>query len=273
MLLSITVMGQKRMIVNGYKYTVTSTYQVEAQRYFDSVALNSPLSTTEKSAWNQFVISAKANGYYSKLLAVYPILGSSATQHAWNAITPSDFKLTYSGTVTHTSQYMVGDGTTGFANTQFQMSTQIPSGLGGIGVWIKNNTGAGATVAIGAKSAGPSYTQIFPYLGGTFYGQVNTLNSITENTGVITSAGFSFASKLSSSNSFIQRDASQFSFINSTLSVTTGNIYIGAENDNGVGNFYSTAQVSVALITNSLSLTEASNLYTNLSTFITAVAK
>lgn len=93
-------------------------YETEAQALFNVVTT---LTNTQKVAWNNFVKREKAAERWAKATAIYPLLGGTATNHKWNAKNVSDtngaYRLTFGGTVNHSSAGMQSDGTTGYADT------------------------------------------------------------------------------------------------------------------------------------------------------------
>lgn len=60
-------------------------------------------------------------GLWGKMVAVYPFVGGTAATHKYNLKDPRDkndaFRLTFSGTIAHSSLGVLPDGTTGYANT------------------------------------------------------------------------------------------------------------------------------------------------------------
>jgi hypothetical protein len=81
---------------------------------------------TQMSATNTLVNTLKTAGIWSKMKAVYPMVGGTATAHKLNLVTPVDstsaYALTFNGGWTHTSTGALPNGTTGWANTNFVAS-------------------------------------------------------------------------------------------------------------------------------------------------------
>jgi hypothetical protein len=97
-------------------------FDTDAEAFFTRVAsAGGTLSTTEKNAWNAFVISAKAHGYYSKFSAAYPFIGASATSCSINAIS-SSYTITWFNSPTFSSTGVDFNGTNQYGNTGFDMS-------------------------------------------------------------------------------------------------------------------------------------------------------
>lgn len=114
------------MIINPYIYS--EGYDVNASAFFTAAGIT---NTTQKTAYNNFVLSLKSNSLYTKFQAIYPMLGGSATSHKYNSINPLDtdgaFRLVFSGGWTHSSTGALPNGTTGTADTKYKPSVSMAS--------------------------------------------------------------------------------------------------------------------------------------------------
>ena len=76
---------------------------------------------TQKSAINTLVTDLKSYSLWSKMDAIYPMVGGTATTHKYNLKNPLDtdgaFRLTFSGGWTHSSTGALGNGTNTWAET------------------------------------------------------------------------------------------------------------------------------------------------------------
>ena len=90
------------------------SYDADAQTFFTAASIT---DTTQKSAVNQLVLDLKSANIWTKMKAIYPIVGGSASSHAVNLKTPGTYNLTYATGMTHSSTGMTGNGTSGYANT------------------------------------------------------------------------------------------------------------------------------------------------------------
>jgi hypothetical protein len=63
------------------------------------------------------------------MIAVYPFVGGTATTHKYNLVDPQDtdaaFRLTFVGGITHNSNGITSNGSTGYANTHINASTDL----------------------------------------------------------------------------------------------------------------------------------------------------
>ena len=102
-----------------------SAYDADAQAFFDRVSTaGGSLSITEKSAVNQLVLDLKSYSIWTKMKAIYPMVGASAAACAQNLVS-SSFTGTFNGGVTYASTGITGNGTSGFMNTTLSPNGNI----------------------------------------------------------------------------------------------------------------------------------------------------
>ena len=112
--------------------TASVSYDADAQLFFNAEsAAGVSLTLTQKSAINEWVIDAKAAGIWTKMKAIYPIVGGTATSHKFNLKNSLDtnaaFRLVFSGGWTHSATGMLPNGTNAFSNTFFAPSIHSTS--------------------------------------------------------------------------------------------------------------------------------------------------
>lgn len=97
-------------------------YDPDAQLFFNAeTAAGVTLTITQKNAVNQLVLDLKAASIWTKMKAIYPVVGGTATAHKFNLKNPLDtnaaFRLIFSGGWTHSATGMLPNGINGYANT------------------------------------------------------------------------------------------------------------------------------------------------------------
>ena len=85
--------------------TTTTAYDPDAQAFFTAADIT---DETQRSAVNTFVVSSKANGYWSKLRVVFPFVGGDATRHAFDLISATS-KMSWSGSLIHNADGVEAD--------------------------------------------------------------------------------------------------------------------------------------------------------------------
>ena len=109
------------MIINPYVFG--AAYDPDAQAFFTASGLT---GATNLSAINQLVIDLKGFGIWTKMKAIYPFIGGTASLHKWNLKNPLDtdaaFRLVFNGGWTHSSTGALPNGTNAYANTFYNLS-------------------------------------------------------------------------------------------------------------------------------------------------------
>ena len=99
---------------NGFVYAdpfFQSDVDPDATAFLTAAGITDP---TISSAIDTLVVDLKGYGIWSKMLAIYPFVGGTATTHKWNLKDPRDlnaaYRLSFFGTITHSSTGVKGDG-------------------------------------------------------------------------------------------------------------------------------------------------------------------
>lgn len=98
----------------------------DAEAFLLATAITDATITT---AINNLVVGMKADGVWSKMHAIYPFVGGTATTHKFNLKNPVDsdaaFRLVFNGGWSHNSDGVLPNGINGYANTFFIPSVQF----------------------------------------------------------------------------------------------------------------------------------------------------
>ena len=97
------------------------TYDTDAQAYFTRAGIT---DTTEKNAWNTFVLAAKAANIYSKFIALYPVSPTSIGASYNNAIS-SSYTLVSAASPSFSTNGWTSDGVTQFIRTGIIPNTHL----------------------------------------------------------------------------------------------------------------------------------------------------
>jgi hypothetical protein len=107
---------------------VVYIYDSDAQLYITNAGIT---NENEKLASNYLFIELKSASIYSKVKALYPYLGGTASSCKYNAVNPLDtngaFRQTYAGGVTFDYFGIKGNGVNGYADTFFVPSSNFAS--------------------------------------------------------------------------------------------------------------------------------------------------
>ena len=120
-------------------------YDSDAQAFITATGI----SGTNATAINQLVIDLKNASIWTKMKAVYPIIGGTATSHKYNLINPADtnaaYRLVFSGGLTHSSSGVLGGGVNGLADTFLDPTTALTQTNCHISANIYTNTFTGSS--------------------------------------------------------------------------------------------------------------------------------
>jgi len=105
-----------------------SSVDPDAQAFITAAGITNP---TQQTAINKLVVSLKANGIWTKMSAIYPFVGGTATTHKFNLKNPLDtnaaFRLVFNGGGTHSVNGYQTNGTNAFAETYYNPSINLTS--------------------------------------------------------------------------------------------------------------------------------------------------
>lgn len=248
----------------------------DAQAFFTASGLT---GTTNQSAINKLVVDMKGYGIWTKMKAIYPIVGGTAALHKWNLKDPQDtnaaYRLTFNGGWTHSATGALPNGTNAFADTFLTPSTSLlissthisyysrtQSNLFEIDMGSSTTTFANSNKAlIGIRKTGTTEFNIHAqniyityvdadsrafYIGNRTAS--NVINGWRNNVKVATGT-------------------------TSTTGLSTRTFYIGALGSQAAGQYYSTKEVAFSSIGDGLTDTEAANLYTAVQAYQTTLGR
>lgn len=225
--------------------------------------------TTHQLAVGTLVNTLKTAGIWSKMKAVYPFVGGTATAHRYNLVNPSLYNLTFNGGWTHTSTGVLPNGTTGYANTNLIPSSVITNISSQHLSYYSRTNNSNFHCLIGSQG---STMRSAVFSGSTFYSNINDYTNT--GTSVSNTLGLMVASRTVSSQIKL--------FKNGLLSVT-GNVNVtqipayqitlGALNDTNVIRYYSLSECSFSSIGDGLTDAEELTFYNAVQAFQTTLGR
>ena len=246
--------------------TTTTSFDTDAQAFITATALT---DTTQKNAINDLVLDLKSAGIWTKMRALYPMVGGTATTHKFNLKDPRDldaaYRLVFSGGWTHTSTGALPNGTTGYADTNLIPST---SGIGlnstHMSYYSRTNYD-GAGIDFGAISNPGNNGSIYANLkiSNAVYFRVNT-NNVTQtesSVSVSDSRKFYMVNRISSTveTTFINGTANNVT--KSSNVQPTVKFYLGSANLNNVASYFGQRQCAFSSIGDGLTDLESTLFY------------
>ena len=257
------------MIINPY---IFGGFDPDAQAFITAAGLT---DNTQKTAINQLVLSLKANNIWSKMKAIYPFVGGTASTHKWNLKDPRDldaaFRLVFNGGWTHSSTGALPNGTNAYADTKLNDNNNLSLNNAHISVYSRTNID-GLYCDIGAR-AGNNEINIYSKYSNVFYPRIHNTNSGTSNT--ISSLGYFISNRVISTEVRGYRNNNLSVITNNSSSKCSLNFVISgvrADADSVIQN-YSPRQIAFSTIGDGLTDTDATNLYNTVQTFQTSLSR
>jgi hypothetical protein len=210
------------MIINPYIYGVATSYDPDAQLFFNAqTAAGVTLTTTQMNAVNQWVVDAKAANIWTKFKAIYPVVGGTATSHKFNLKNPLDtdaaFRLLFTGGFTHSSTGVLPNGVNAYASTFLIPTTSLSANSSHVSIYNRT-VGSGTINDWGTSGGGLAFGAAIS-LGGTAY--LDCYNSSTNriSTPNADARGFYISSRNSSTSLKLFKNAAQLGTTNVNASV------------------------------------------------------
>ncbi|MEY2869626.1 MAG: hypothetical protein RIR01_2123 [Bacteroidota bacterium] len=245
-------------------FSLAAANDADAQAFIDAAGIT---DATQKSAVNQLVLDLKNANIWTKMKAIYPILGGSASSHKLNLKDSRDldaaFRLTFTTGWTHSSTGMTP--TNAYANTFIAGNTystnihlSFYSGTQTVGGSFEMGCSDGTTTTLSNRPA------LNCGLGGL---------TVVNYTTTTDARGFWIGSKRTNTDREVYRNGISENTV--TTSITNAfpsiNIWIGGVNINNALSFPSSKQARFASIGDGLTDTEAANFYTAVQNYQTTL--
>ena len=252
------------------------TEDADAQAFLTATGITDPTIT---AAINQLVVDFKNDGLWSKMGAIYPFVGGTATTHKYNLKDPQDtdgaYRLDFNGGWTHSSTGATPNGSTGYADTHFKELTQNDTSFG---VYSRTQISANSSVIIGYRfNASAHGSQIFPRFTGDLYksrcqDDAPAGNDVSSQTNT---QGFYFLSRTTSTGYSAVFDTTQNSITRTSVSggINSYSFFLGARNNEGSAGNFNACEQAFAFCGDGLSSSEQTSLYNNVQTFQTTLGR
>jgi hypothetical protein len=271
-------------ILNSFAIPAASSFDPDAQAFITAAGIT---NVTQQTAIDNLVIGLKADGTWTKMRAIYPIVGGTATTHKWNLKDPRDlneaYRLTFIGGLTHSNTGILPNGMNGYADTFFVPSSLADDNIHFSAYYRTTNTrtdrAMGCAYVIGNYEEGTfiaghslspfSTNNGIRYInGGTTFDNVNVTNTV---------ANF-IATRTDLVNSKLYRNNVLVSTSSAGFGNAPANMYLMAENllltEGGtIIPSYSDKQIAFSTIGEGLDNTQSINLYNRIQAFQTALSR
>jgi hypothetical protein len=238
----------------------------DVQAFFNRViAAGGALSTNEQFATNQLVLDLKGYNIWSKIKAIYPMVGASAAACAQN-LKSSSFTGTFSGGWAYASTGITSNGTNAFMDTGLNLNIMNSINDISYGYYCRTNNQSAGSFGWGAggninNEFWIRYTDVNKY--GYLFDSGNDGGAVSD------CRGWNVMSRIASTTKYIQ--------INSTIdtyaSVSSGTLisrnFTFARGSQG----FEARENALGFIGDGITFSEMSNLYTAVQAFQTSLSR
>ena len=278
-LIAVDIFYNKSVVSNSLSVSTTNTI-------LDSDA-NAYMVASDNGNWqpeiNNLFTSLKSNSLYTKIQAFYPFLGTTASQHKWNAKNPLDtngaFRLTFTGAATFSDNGYQCNGTNAYADTHLTPSMSMTLNSNGLTMVTGTNNAvigtSGYSRDIGAYGGETNIMFLSPRynvsVGQKAYSSTNYENTYTDSVdakGILTGTRQS-----SSSTKLFKNGVLKNTSTSAPGTLATNSLFIGAQHVGAGGWGFSTQRIQFTAIHEGLSDAEVATLHTIIDTFENALGR
>lgn len=257
------------MIINPYIFGGGTSFDADAQLF---ITVASITDATQKNAINTLVTDFKTASIWTKMKAIYPFVGGTASSHKFNLKDPLDldvaYRLQFVNGWTHSATGALPSGTDAYAKT-FLIPVSAFASSNSVGVsnyQIDPNNGSGE----GCYSSGARF----------LYGATTSFIDVRINTDATAPTSISYSSNGKGLFTVVKNGTANVQnyrngvFIASTAKVTATvdkELYIGARNANGTADGFNAVEKRFESYHDGLNSTDITNLYTAVQAFQVAL--
>jgi hypothetical protein len=249
----------------------------DAAAFFARVtAAGGTLSATEQTAVNTLVVQMKADGTWTPMKAIYPMVGASAAACAQN-LKSSSFTGTFSSGWTFASTGVTPNGTSAFFNTTLTPSISLAANNIHLSYYSRTNSAVSSSSTMGSDGGGDYCRLIIRRPGDQGFNLIgNTTKGLTICT-VTDSRGLFIANAPNSTTRDLYKNSSALTPTTQSGLGTNGAtifpIYLGAYNGLGTALEFDNKQCAFSSIGDGLTGTQIANLYTAVQAFQTTLGR
>jgi hypothetical protein len=252
--------------------TAAGGFDPDAQAFITDASITNP---TQQSAINQLVVDLKGYSIWTKMKALYPFVGGSASSHSYNLRNTAQFQITWNGGITHSSTGVLFGGVNGYGNTNYNLSTNASLNSHHISVYSRSTLSSSFQCELGVTGGVfDGGSALFLRASGTSYYRINSTATYVTYADT-DSRAFYMANRTASNVINGWRNSTKVATGTTASATPLGNqnYHLGVLNENGGNNYWSAKQLAFASIGDGLTDTEAANFYTAVQTFQTTLGR
>jgi hypothetical protein len=241
----------------------------DAQAFITAAGIT---DATQQQAINTLVVDMKGYGIWTKMKAIYPMVGGTATTHKYNLKDPRDldaaFRLSFFGGWTHSSTGALPNGSNAYADTYFNASTNFSLTTCSMSYYNRTNTALGYDM--GAFDGNGDNMIASRYTGTTnaytSFGLSGYTNASTSAIGLIMGCNISNTEKLYKNGTQIATQSRSISYVNLKITLAASNRILSPTE-------FTDHECAFSSIGDGLTDTEAANFYIAVQAFQTTLGR
>jgi len=244
-------------------------FDVDAQVFITATGIT---NSTQQNAINQLVLDFKAYGLWTKMKAIYPIVGGTAFTHKFNLKDPRDsdaaYRLSFVN-VTHSSNGILGNGT-GYVDTHLNPFLNLTLNNTHLSNYCRTNT-SGNIVDMYASGVGSVYG-LYQRFSNVFWSDCYNTTTNRNTIANTDSRGF-FATSRTSATSLKMYKNNSTLLTSTTAQVSAlpnGTMFLMSLD---MSQYRSNREYAFFTIGDGLNDTEESNLYNSIQVFQTTLGR
>jgi hypothetical protein len=239
----------------------------DAQAFITAAAIT---DATEQSAINTLVTDLKGYSIWTKMKAIYPFVGSTASQHKWNLKDPRDldaaFRLVFNGGWTHSSTGALPNGTNGYADTYLNDLSNLAQNSAHCSVYSRTNAN-GLLISIGSNTYGQNGgSKLTLNFANQAYYSIHSGNQ--NNSSNTDTRGMFISNRTASTGTSLMISGAITTHLETSQTPSNTTFKIG-----GIPSFYDNKQLAFATIGDGLTNTDMTNLTTAVVAFQTTLSR
>jgi hypothetical protein len=227
----------------------------------------------EANAINNLVIGMKADGLWTKMKAVYPMVGGTATSNSFNLRNTAQYQISWNGGVTHSPNGVQFGGVNGYGDTGLNAASVLGQDSTHFSFYSRTDVIANS-VDMGINGTARQLYLLYRYGSSAFKAMNRT--QLAAGSLYTPTNGLLIANRPSSTT---EKYYHKGTLVDTITSLSTGtisaNVYIGGYNNLAVptSREYSSKQSALISIGDGLTDTEAANFYTAVQAFQTTLGR
>jgi hypothetical protein len=250
------------------------TTDPDAQAFITAAAIT---DATQQAAINNLVKGLKSDNIWTKMKAIYPFVGGTASTHKWNLKDPRDldaaYRLVFNGGWTHSSNGATPNGTNGYADTKLVPSSVLTTSSAHFSKYNRTNDLVNFKLD-GSAVVLSSPETFFQHNYTTANAVIGNVTSLISYIQTDTRGLFNITRTATNAAKVFRNTTNLGSNTTSITLLPNRSVFLGARNIDSSGtDFYNSYQAAFASIGDGLNDSEAAALYTAVQTYQTTLSR